>query len=432
MGNTLTAHTSPTETIVEMPRLAGLSDGAFAFALTLLVLDVRIPEGVIESTLLDSLQALLPRLLVYIFSFIVIGGAWGSHQRMLGQILRGDGPLVWLNLLLLFFVTLLPACSVLLGRFPHLFVSIVIFAFDVIFIQLAAFLLWRHANLHGLVNQALDARVVLGIGRRLSISALLFLASIPLFLLSPAAVFAAWTGIALLLFTSDWLSWQQAARSRDWSLPLSGASTATVNIKHGAGQLLIRRGPPESSLLEGTFGGGVEATTSLTGSHLEAHLQIPQKRGFMSFRYPWAWGPANSLDWLISLTPLIPVSLSIQSSGGQAELDLRGLVIRAVRIEASASSIRLALPPASGYVDILVAASLSSFVIQVPQQAAVRIHSTRSLRNSDIDESEFLPVQDDHEYATSGFSSASARFDITLDVGMGSVEVSRLPAEPES
>lgn len=420
------------ETIVEMPRLAALSDGVFAIALTLLVLDVRLPEDILETTLLASLSALLPRLLAYIFSFVVIGGAWGSHQRMLGQILRGDGPLVWLNLLLLFFITLLPACSVLLGRFPHLLLSIVVFALDVIFIQVAAYLVWQHARAHNLVNQALDPRVTSGIGRRLSMSAILFAASIPLFLIGPAAVFAAWIAVALLLFTSDWLSWHQAVRSRTWDIPASGVSSATINLKHGAGYLHVERGTRTDSLLEGTFGGGVEASSSRSGSAIDIYLQLPQKRGFMSFRYPWAWGPANSLDWLIHLTPSIPLSLAVDFAGGQATLDLRGLSISAVQIHTSASSFHLFLPPAKGEMSVVVEASASSVIVQVPSQFPARIHSVKSLKNADIDLSHFPPVELNHEYSSLGFSAALDRIDIALDIGWGSVEVSNGPNKEQA
>jgi hypothetical protein len=69
------------ETIVEMARLGGLSDAVFAVALTLLVLDIRIPEAATLADLPDRMLELLPRPLVYLIGFIIIGGAWGSHQR---------------------------------------------------------------------------------------------------------------------------------------------------------------------------------------------------------------------------------------------------------------------------------------------------------------------------------------------------------------
>ncbi|HMJ81478.1 MAG TPA: TMEM175 family protein, partial [Candidatus Dormibacteraeota bacterium] len=157
---------APSEVLVEMARLKGLSDSVVAFALTLLVLDIRLPPGVTTADLPGSVFAMGPAMLVYLLSFAIIGGAWGSHQRMLGQISRGDGLLVWFNLLSLLPVTLLPACASLLGDFPNQDISIAVFALDALAIQLTAFLLWRHASRHGLVHRSLDPRVVDGIGRR--------------------------------------------------------------------------------------------------------------------------------------------------------------------------------------------------------------------------------------------------------------------------
>jgi uncharacterized membrane protein len=83
----------PEETTVEMGRLKGLSDGVFAFALTLLVLEIVVPEGLFDLELPVRLLDLAPKLLIYVISFFVIGSAWASHQRMLSHIRRGDGHL---------------------------------------------------------------------------------------------------------------------------------------------------------------------------------------------------------------------------------------------------------------------------------------------------------------------------------------------------
>ncbi|MFN2149282.1 MAG: TMEM175 family protein, partial [Anaerolineales bacterium] len=214
----------PTESVVEMARLSGLSDAVFAVALTLLVLDIRLPEGLQTGELLSGLLALAPRLLVYLVSFVIIGGAWGSHQRMLGQIKRGDGPLVWLNLFSLLFVTLLPASAALLGRFPTTFVAVLCFAVDVIMIQLTAWLMWRHASRHNLITPVLDPRVVTGIGRRLSLSGITFTLSIPLALLNTSLVYGIWIALLVLLFTTDWLSWQQAIRTEVASISLPNSA----------------------------------------------------------------------------------------------------------------------------------------------------------------------------------------------------------------
>lgn len=107
-----------TERLVEMGRLKSLSDGIFAVALTLLVLDIRIPADALICDLPTKLVELSPKALIYLISFVVIGGAWGSHQRMIGQLERGDGLLVWFNLFSLLFVTLVPASAALLGQSP--------------------------------------------------------------------------------------------------------------------------------------------------------------------------------------------------------------------------------------------------------------------------------------------------------------------------
>ncbi len=114
----------------------------------------------------NNLLELAPKFMVYLISFVVIGGAWGAHQRMLKQIKRGDGLLVWFNLFCLLFVALLPASAALLGRYPTAFLAITCFALDVALIQLTTLWLWRHASRRDLINPTLDPRVVKSIGRR--------------------------------------------------------------------------------------------------------------------------------------------------------------------------------------------------------------------------------------------------------------------------
>src|SRR5215510_13366366 len=205
---------SPVETVVELGRLCNLSDGVFAVAITLLVLDIRLPDTVTSANLLTALADLVPRLLVYLIGFIVFGGAGGSHQRLIGQIKRGDGLLVWFNLLSLLFVSLVPACSALLGRFSGEFIAILLFTVDVILVQLSALWLWRHASKNQLLNSALDARVVEGIGRRYILNMVAFGFSLLLVVLSPILVYLAWVGLFIFIFATDWLSWQQVLKTQ--------------------------------------------------------------------------------------------------------------------------------------------------------------------------------------------------------------------------
>src|SRR3569833_4330037 len=92
-------------------RLLALSDGVIAVAITLLVLDIRLPEGFGEFSdgeLWAALVALWPRLLAYLLSFYVIATFWFSHRSKFNAIVKTDGRLMWINMLFFLFVGLVP------------------------------------------------------------------------------------------------------------------------------------------------------------------------------------------------------------------------------------------------------------------------------------------------------------------------------------
>jgi len=411
------------ETIVEMGRLNGLSDGVFAFSLTLLVLDIRVPEGSLSAELPARLVELGPRLLVYLISFVVIGGAWGSHQRMLAQIRRGDGILVWLNLLSLLFVTLLPASSALLGRYPRAFPALLCFAADVLLIQWSASWLWRHASRHGLLNPLLDPRVVKSIGRRLTLGVVVFAASIPLALLNATLAYGTWIGMFLLLFATDWLSWQQAAQTRQLEIPLDGASRAHVHMKHAGGRLQLTGATLEGALLRGIFGGGVDAKIARSGDLIDAHLTAQGRQGIMSLHFPWAWGASNSLDWTTNLQDGLPIDLHVEAAGGQTTLDLASTQVTRLTVAVSASTLDLWLPSRAGRTEARIGASAASIVIRVPPGLSARIRAAKAIASADIDPVRFPETVPGHEYRSADFDRAENRVDLSLDVAIGSVEI---------
>ena len=92
-------------------RLAALSDGIFAVAMTLMVLDLRLPAAAAihsEHDLWRALVALLPRLLTYFMSFLTLGIFWVGQQTQLNHLARSDRHLSWIHLGFLFAVTLGP------------------------------------------------------------------------------------------------------------------------------------------------------------------------------------------------------------------------------------------------------------------------------------------------------------------------------------
>jgi uncharacterized membrane protein len=100
--------------IKETQRLEAFSDGVFAIAITLLVLEIRLPEG--EGGLLDQLVRIWPTYLAYIVSFITIGIMWANHDALLRDIRRSDRTFVLLNSILLMVITFLNFPTVVLAE----------------------------------------------------------------------------------------------------------------------------------------------------------------------------------------------------------------------------------------------------------------------------------------------------------------------------
>ncbi|MFM9924650.1 TMEM175 family protein [Variovorax sp. H27-G14] len=126
-------------------RLDALTDGIFAVAMTLLVLDLHIPEetavGADEASLLRALAALSPKLLPYLLSFYVLGVSWLSliKARSRGETV-GEPYAKW-SLFYLLFVTLVPFSTVLMGRFTSHATATVLYAANIGAIALIAFVL---------------------------------------------------------------------------------------------------------------------------------------------------------------------------------------------------------------------------------------------------------------------------------------------------
>ncbi len=97
-------------------RIAAISDGVFAVALTLLILDVRLPDGSREN-LMASLVAIAPRLGIFALSFAIVSYYWILHHLIFGSLRGVKLGLMWANMLFLFTVVVLPFSTGVLGRY---------------------------------------------------------------------------------------------------------------------------------------------------------------------------------------------------------------------------------------------------------------------------------------------------------------------------
>lgn len=151
-----------------LERIAALSDGVFAVAMTLLVLDLHAPASEAvhsDGDLLQKLLPLLPRLLAYLMSFLTLGIFWVGQQTQLNFFERANRNLAWLHLGFLFAVTLLPFTTSLLAEFIELRTALVLYWLNIVLLGAMLAASWLYASRFGLVKQDAPAginRMVLG------------------------------------------------------------------------------------------------------------------------------------------------------------------------------------------------------------------------------------------------------------------------------
>lgn len=127
-------------------RLEALTDATFAIIMTLLVLELRVPETESHTELLHGLRDLLPSILSFVISFIVLGVYWTAHHTQFRYITRVDHKLVWFNIVYLLVLSFIPFSAALLGTHYTESIAIQIYSLNLLLATLVHFFMWRHAT----------------------------------------------------------------------------------------------------------------------------------------------------------------------------------------------------------------------------------------------------------------------------------------------
>jgi uncharacterized membrane protein len=160
-------------------RLAALSDGIFAVAMTLLVLDLHIPTAAqvhSESELLLALGALGPQWIAYGMSFLTLGIFWAGQQTQLNHIEEGSRDLTWIHLGFLFTITLMPLSTRLLAEFITYRSALGIYWLNIFAPGAMLYWSWAYAVHAGLIKADTPVEVRNSICRRVIIAQSLYAA----------------------------------------------------------------------------------------------------------------------------------------------------------------------------------------------------------------------------------------------------------------
>lgn len=162
-----------------LDRLAALSDGVFAIAMTLLVLDLRVPatEAVhSEHDLWRVLVGLAPRLLVFLMSFLTLGIFWVGQQTQLDHFSEGDRNISWIHIAFLAAVSLMPFSTSFLAEFVVYRVALLVYWGNILLLGIAVYSGWKYATKAGLIKDDLPYDVRCAIERRILIAQALYAA----------------------------------------------------------------------------------------------------------------------------------------------------------------------------------------------------------------------------------------------------------------
>lgn len=158
-----------TKQSIGLERIVFFSDAVFAIAITILVLELKVPileEHAVDSEILIALAGLIPKYVGFAASFMLIGTMWIEHHRIFGYITQSSYGLAWRNIALLFGVALVPFPTALFTEYYRLDVPLAIYAFNIAFVGLAKIWTWRFAIAQKLVNPSVPDAVLAEISWR--------------------------------------------------------------------------------------------------------------------------------------------------------------------------------------------------------------------------------------------------------------------------
>ncbi|HET6717579.1 MAG TPA: TMEM175 family protein [Nitrososphaeraceae archaeon] len=159
-------------------RIVTFTDGVLAIVVTLLVLEIAVPQlspSEVETELPKRLLELLPDILSYATSFIILGFFWIAHDDLFHYIKRANRTLSWITIFYLMFIAFIPFSTALIGEYRDQEISIIVYGINIIIVLVFAYLQWEYATKeHHLVDIDLDPNLVTIISRRQFVGMILY------------------------------------------------------------------------------------------------------------------------------------------------------------------------------------------------------------------------------------------------------------------
>jgi uncharacterized membrane protein len=182
-------------------RIEAFSDGVIAIIITIMAFDLKLqelPSAFRDSDVWRTLLGVVPKILSYLLSFMVLAIMWLNHHVLFDKLPHSDSKLVWYNMFLLFSMSLIPMPTNFLASHPFLPQAVMFYGFVLFLNAFGFFLLRRYVEVG---TKMIPYNALLH--RSNKVSTILYLASVPLAFVSVYLSFAIFIGIPLWYFLPD-------------------------------------------------------------------------------------------------------------------------------------------------------------------------------------------------------------------------------------
>ncbi len=205
-------------------RIAAFSDGVFAIAITLLVLELHVPTSVPAGGLIELVPEFLPKLAGHVITFVILGIYWVGHHNMFLHIKRHDRALLWLNNLFLLFVAIMPFPTGLIVQYGNDRMAVIAYAGTLVLAGLSLDLIWRYATYkRRLVTPGMDPGLIAFVHGRVLLAPAIYLLAIGVSFISIAGAKVLFLIVAIAYIVPNPLDHYH---HRQFQEPASGQETS--------------------------------------------------------------------------------------------------------------------------------------------------------------------------------------------------------------
>jgi len=183
-------------------RIEAFSDGVFAIAITLLIIEIGVPILTADESLSDALLDLWPEYAAYVLSFLIIGIYWANHHSFFKLFVHTDHYFLMLNVFFLMCIAFLPFPTAVLGEYlddsAERKTAVAVYAFGLLLPAFSWFCVWLYGNAHGLIDERLHPAYVRFLTMQYIASVVFYIGAVLISLWQPYLALAIAVGLTLL------------------------------------------------------------------------------------------------------------------------------------------------------------------------------------------------------------------------------------------